>query len=430
MIKKPKNPNYCATVVTIKKIIPLENCDNVVHANISGNLVIVSKDTKEGDEGIYFPVETQLSKEYLTANNLYRDKTLNKDETKSGYFESNGRIKCVKFRQNKSQGLFMPLSSITNVVNNPSKGWNEEGTEFDELNGTSICKKYVVKRSNKSGNGAKGKKTRKPKVSKIVNNQFRFHYDTGQLWKNIHKIKFNSLLSITYKIHGTSVIISNILCKKKLNPFLKILKFLKVPVQDKDYDYIYSSRRVVKNDDLDNKNSYYSEDIWGIVAKKVKPLVPKGITLYGEIAGYTPNGQAIQKDFDYGCNEGEHKFFVYRITYTNSDGQVFEFSAKQVQEWSKLNGLLPVPELYYGYAHDLFEDIKQSEHWNENFLEKLQEHFLEDDCYMCKNKVPSEGIVLRNDSIGEEAYKLKSFRFLEKETKALSKGQEDLEEDN
>jgi hypothetical protein len=64
-MKHPKNENYCATIVEVKNIIPLVNCDNVVHTNIFGNLVVVSKDTKVGDVGIFFPPETQISKNFL-----------------------------------------------------------------------------------------------------------------------------------------------------------------------------------------------------------------------------------------------------------------------------------------------------------------------------------------------------------------------------
>src|SRR6056297_2086764 len=128
-LKKPVNENYSATVVKIKNIIPLDNCDNVVHANIMGNLVIASKDTKIGDIGIYFPVETQLSDIYCKMNNLYRHSDLNLDKDKKGYIEDNRRIKAVKFRGHESQGLFMPISSV-----NPFLAEGDilkEGNEFD-----------------------------------------------------------------------------------------------------------------------------------------------------------------------------------------------------------------------------------------------------------------------------------------------------------
>lgn len=99
-------------VVEIKTLIPLDNCDNVQGAIIFGNQIIVGNDTKIGDIGLYFPVETQLSSEFCSSNNLYRKAELNVDPEKKGYIEENRRIRCVKFRGNKSEGFFIPLNSL------------------------------------------------------------------------------------------------------------------------------------------------------------------------------------------------------------------------------------------------------------------------------------------------------------------------------
>ena len=127
---KLTNQNYCATVVEIKTLVPLENCNNVQAAIIMGNQVIVGKDVQIGDVGLFFPVECELSKEYLRSNSLYRDKTLNVDTNKGGYFELNGGIRCVKFRGNKSEGLFMPLESLDFIT----KDYPELNTEFNIIN--------------------------------------------------------------------------------------------------------------------------------------------------------------------------------------------------------------------------------------------------------------------------------------------------------
>ena len=63
-------------------------------------------------------------------------------------------------------------------------------------------------------------------------------------------------------------------------------------------------------------------------------------------------------------------------------------------------------------------------------VDKLREKYLEKQCTVCKNKVPNEGIVLRVDELGSRALKLKSFAFLQKETKDLDKGNVDMEEEN
>ena len=110
-LNKPKNENYAAVVVRIDTLVPLEKCDNVQGAIILGNQVIVSKDVKVGDVGIYFPLECQLSKEYLSNNNLYDNPELNTRKTEKGHFKENGRVRCQRFRGHKSEGLFMPFSS-------------------------------------------------------------------------------------------------------------------------------------------------------------------------------------------------------------------------------------------------------------------------------------------------------------------------------
>ena len=110
-----KNNDYCATVVAIKTKVQLPKCDNVVAAMIFGNSVIVGKDTPEGEVGLFFPVETQLSHEFLSKNNLYRHQELNADQEKKGYFEDSRRIRAVKFRGYPSEGFFIPIESLTNL---------------------------------------------------------------------------------------------------------------------------------------------------------------------------------------------------------------------------------------------------------------------------------------------------------------------------
>jgi len=78
---KPVNENYCATIVKIKNIIPLQGCDNVVATTIFGYQAIVGKNTEIGTLGVVFTAETQLSEEYCRENNLFRRAGENKDPT-------------------------------------------------------------------------------------------------------------------------------------------------------------------------------------------------------------------------------------------------------------------------------------------------------------------------------------------------------------
>lgn len=152
-------------------------------------------------------------------------------------------------------------------------------------------------------------------------------------------------------------------------------------------------------------------------------------------------GGYIQKNYDYGCvppvgnetytHEKHFKIRIYRVTMTNVDGVVYEFSAKEVQQWCKQVGLTPVTEYFYGYAKDLYPDLNPSEHWTENFMARLanDKNFnMEMNSPSCNNKVPHEGIVIKIENMKSEAFKLKCFKFLDKEGKELDKGETNIED--
>jgi hypothetical protein len=449
-LKAPKDSNYAVVVVEIKTLIPLENCDNVQATPIMGQQVIIGKDVKVGDIGLYFPVESQLSKEFLSNNNLYREKSLNVDTEKSGYFDENGRIRCQKFRGHNSEGLFMPINSIEFTGINPSE--LKIADEFDELNGIEISKKYVVKASKTHGTHVSPKsRTMNNKMrDKLVENQFKFHKDTLILGKNTHKIKPDTLIHLSYKEHGSSNICSNVLVKKKLKWYEKALIKLGVDIPTTEYGYIYSSGKPKSNlpkgivgKYVNENGDYYSDDIWKESFEYLKDFLTPGLSIYSEIVGYTKTGGAIQSSFDYGCvppKSGEkytcginYKIKVYRITYTSVDGKTFEFSPIQVQEWCKNMGIEPVHQLFYGYAKDLFKLHKKRVpaeiDFGDKFMELLKEFYNDKDCFMCSNKVPEEGVVIRIDGLNFEAYKQKSSRFLSYETKQLDKGEVNIEDE-
>lgn len=181
---------------------------------------------------------------------------------------------------------------------------------------------------------------------------------------------------------------------------------------------------VIKN--VPNKNHYYSYDLWRDVAIKLEDYLADGLTFYAEVVGYTREFKYIQKEYDYGCKPGEFFIYIYRITFTSPSGQVFEFSTQQVKEFCQKFGLNMVPEIYWGYAKDLF-DIPLDSCWNDTFLQLISDNYLEKDCDMCVNKVPDEGIVLRKEIFNIEPYKFKSFAFKLRETKSADNNEIDME---
>ena len=197
------NKNYAAYTVTLDNKIELEGCDNICGTMIYNTHVIISKDTQIGDIGIYFPVECQLSEEYLSKNNLFRDAELNEDTTKKGFFEKNRRIKAVKMRGYVSDGLFMPLSSLS-YLGGSHADFLTMGEAFDTIDGKEICRKYVVKLGRTPSDSNKSNKMNKKLLrhSKLIEGQMRLHVDTEQLATNLFKIKPDSIISITKKLHG------------------------------------------------------------------------------------------------------------------------------------------------------------------------------------------------------------------------------------
>jgi hypothetical protein len=265
-----------------------------------------------------------------------------------------------------------------------------------------------------------------------VEGQVHLHVDTENLRHSLFNVNPEDYITITYKVHGTSFWVANVLVKRKLTIAEKVLKALGVKINDTEYDYVYGSRRVVKNEyETEGKQHFYDTDIWGEIKEDMKEIVPKGYTLYGEALGYTSTGKPIQTDYDYGCEQGKRRIQVYRMTYTNADGIVSDLSSQQLKEFCDRKGLEYVHVFYHGKAKDLYPQLDVETHWHENFIKELEKEYLEKDCFMCKNKVPAEGIVLRQESLFEfKSYKLKSFAFLERETKLLDAGQSDLESEN
>ena len=435
---KRASENYLSKIVNITnfrkhndpEVTRLKCC------TIDGFNIITGIDAQPGLY-VYFPALSCINGDFLRFANLYRHKELNNDPEQSGMFDDNGRVKAIKLRGELSEGFILPIVILQNyVVSVTNHEINEikEGIEFDAVSHGGkefwISKKYVAKRQISQG-GSKGRISKKvPKgLNKVIDTQFRFHYDSILIKKCPNVITPDSRIQLSYKIHGTSGISAYVLCKQPLNWKQKIARWLTGGEFNK-YDYIYASRTVIKNKYY-NKNvggGFYGVDVWAEADKVVRPCLSRGMSAYYEIVGYLPNGGYIQKKYDYGCvppNEGEtytpekhFKVRIYRVTYTNVDGKVFEFTPHQVQQWCTQVGLIPVEECYCGLAKDLYPNIKSDEYWCNNFINALandKRFYMELDSPHCNNKVPHEGLVIKLDDGVTRAFKLKCFRFISKE---------------
>ena len=438
---------YCGTVVKIGEILPIEGRDRIVKTMVNGLSIVIGKDEfQTGDVAVYCANETQLHELFLHLNSMYDDKELNIDKEKKGYINKHGRVRIVKLGGVPSYGILLHPTSIATFLNEPVEVVNEYlgnhvNEDFDEINGEIFCKVYVppIKTSNRQMSKSESRNKKLARFKMLIEGSFRLHYDTDQLARNMHEFSPDDKVFISNKLHGTSIIIANILTNVPTNWFKRMWRKLTGKYEfDQKYNIVYSSRNVIKNEFINPKQKaggYYSDDIWGYWAEKLAAYIPQDFCIYGEVVGYTPNGTPIQKGYDYGClptDEVKSKLMVYRVTHNDKEFEITDVIAFGQYLKDKLGDIvLDFPLMYHGTFAELYPEISTTEHWHENVLEalKVEKKFLMEQLEpMCINKVPREGFVVRkeNDPI-KRAFKLKSFRFLEKERTAIDNGEVDME---
>ena len=131
--------SYCGYVVKVEKLRPHSNADRLQVATFFGNDTIVDLKTHVEDMGVYFPSDGQLSEKYCQVNDLVRRKDENGNPA-GGYMDPDKRnVKAIKLRGEKSDGLYMPLTSLMEFCTISDL---KVGDKIDVLNGEEICRKY------------------------------------------------------------------------------------------------------------------------------------------------------------------------------------------------------------------------------------------------------------------------------------------------
>ncbi len=460
MLNKSKtnwNENYAAEIIKVGPLRKPEKADRLRCFNHAGNNLITGTNVQERELMVYFPIECAIDKKFLAFTNSLEDATLNRDTTKKGFFGKRGRVKAIVLRGEKSGGYVVPvydLEEYSKVVLGKTLKIKDSdvGTIFDMVFDNQLCQKYVLPTKQVQGPSQKTKGKTKRYESKLVDGQFFFHTDTSQLARNLHMLDPWDKIAITEKLHGANFIVSKVLVKRKLTWKDKLAKWLGAKIVETEYgEPLYASRAVIKNKNFEtnefNFKGFYNEDIWAIVNKRLSPALSNGETAYGEVVGFTPSGKFIQKNFDYGNSPNELDFYVFKVTHTDPCGKVRVYSHEQTVAWCKEKGVKMVPVHFYGTPVKFFFDWENEygtiwendtdEHhkdkyrdWKQEFYKKLSDTFLEQNCKMCKNVVPREGVVVRLDKPFQwEVYKAKSFLFLKNESLALDSGEVSVEDE-
>ena len=373
---------YNAYVTRIKNLRKHPNADRLQLGECFGNTVCVSLEYADNQLGLYLPCDGQLSVEFAEVNNLLRKKD-DAGNNCGGYMDPSKRnVTAIRLRGEKSDGLFLPLTCLESFGDVSTL---KEGDVINTFNGHEICCKYIPRRNHRQGHVSDGNRTRKKKVD--VAPLFAEHADTEQLAYNLGAFKPGDEIEITLKMHGTS----------QRTGYLPVFKGYKRTFKDwllcregkpiYDWGYVSGTRRTV----LDNYDGGYygSNEFREQHSKTFEGKLWKGETVYYEVVGFTHTGAPIMAEgnneklgkdfvkqygkttvFSYGCDpEGEsfkHEYadcwdgmnvrefkpqsdiYVYRMTMTNEDGAVVEYTPDFMRYRCEQMGVKTVPVMWKG----------------------------------------------------------------------------------
>ena len=378
---------YKAYITYVKNIRPAENSDFLNACEVFGNTTIIDKTINEDTLVLYLPSDGQISIEFGEKNNLFRKK----DEAGNnigGFVDPVKRnITAIRLRGNRSDGLVLPISCLNYCYTHGDASAELHAGDVIEgvVNGHAICCKYIPRRNVRHGNVSNGNKTRKHKVP--IAPLFAEHADTEQLAYNLGAFKVGDEIEITLKMHGTS----------QRTGYLPVLKGYRRSIIDRilrregtpiyDYGYVSGTRRTV----LENyEGGYYGDNSFREQHSKIfEGKLWKGETVYYEVVGFTDTGAPIMASannkkmndkefikqygettiFSYGCSPsgsksmvGEDEYskfmldvvcpqsdiYVYRMTMTNPDGEIVEYTPDFMRYRCEQIGVKCVPLLAKG----------------------------------------------------------------------------------
>lgn len=391
---------------------PHPNADRIKLATAHGHQVVVGLDVPDGQLGVFFPTDGQLSEEMCSANDLIGYTDPETGEKKGGFFSANRRVRSQRFRGERSDGYWTPLSSL--AFTGYDVNLLKEGDQFSELNGVPICNKYFTPATLRAMKN--GQKTSLRRENKC----FAKHIDTLKFQYEVDRIPANSVIYITEKLHGTSGRLGYVIDEKPVpkRPWWKKLLMVGTkPEPKKEYTHLIGTRNVILKDA--DHSGYYGDETFRY--RSVENLIGnlhKGEVLYYELVGYTTTGAPIMgsqstselkdirekygdlMEYSYSQPVGTCGLYVYRITQVNEDGIAVELPWQRVKERCGELGIMHVPEIAtpYWYTGNVSE------------LRLMVEALMEGPSTIDDRHI-REGVVLRVEGWKDMFLKAKSFSF-------------------
>lgn len=291
-------------VCVIEELTKHPNADTLEIAKVKGWYCIVKMgQQKVGDKVVYIPPDSVVTPEFV-------------EKYKLDYLKDGGgvlRIRSVKLRGVLSQGLILPAPIGANVGQNMAQEWNIVKWE------------PPVPEYQQQGKNPQSTRNR-------PNRNFAVYTDIENI-KHFPGLFEGLNIVITEKIHGT-----NFRCgwveRDARNWWQKLL--VKLFGQ---YEWVIGSHNVQLTIATPKHAKFYKRNIYTEIAErlKLKEIIPKGCTIYGEIFG-----DGVQ-DLTYGLknNEIDVRFFDLKV-----DDRYVDFP--DFHGFCNLHSLPFVPVLYEG----------------------------------------------------------------------------------
>ena len=440
--------NYKAIVCTLSDVRMHPNADRLKLADASGYQVIVGLDAENGHRGIVIGAGAQLSQEFALVHGLLRKDPVT-GANLGGYLEESCRVRTMVLRGERSDGIFIDSESSADLSAQLMSYM--DGDAIDSLDGfPSFVRKYETPAQLRYKDSVK---VGQPKAPKGALPNFPKHYDTQQVRHNLRLINSRSgQLIVTEKIHGTSARTGYIevdLPQNRITRFWNKLApgFLAIKPK-REWQRVSGTRNVLLRNFGDGEASkpyrQQAHDFWASV-------LPKGVVVYYELAGYETSGRPIMArhthdgeslnypnpiEYSYGCDsEGasiadlcagtddgklpQCKIFLYRAT--DELGELpFDRLAMLIPFWAREFAQV-VPVIPTGDDVQRIERDDPSTHLTARHCDELASG-----CSYVDDMHPMEGICVRVDTDDEKlpsfgrAFKYKSFVFNELEGNAAN----------
>lgn len=329
---------YQAVVVRIKTR-PHPNADKLLLGDCLGFQVVVGKDTQDGDLGVFFPADGQLSAEYAKANDLITVRDAAGKHVSGGFFGADRRVRAQSFRGERSEGYWAPVSSVLKLA----PGTLREGDRLNAWQGIPLCEKYETEATKRQRERASARAVRE-------NPAFPKHYDTENI-KHLARLPDRAVVIVTEKIHGTSQRTGLIEEDAPETLLGRLWRKATGGARKKRFRQVTGSRNVTF---AGPSAEAYRNKAASLFEGKLLP----GEIVYYEIAGFDDKGAPImhpqttkkgfgdsygpKMQYTYGCAQGEHKVFVYRMT-RHQDGRVREYAWTEIAARCAEMGVQTVP---------------------------------------------------------------------------------------